>query len=50
MLIKPLFLLHDAIVLDVHPAYVSVLGDLMEVGSKIEKLGNKFYMTASEIS
>lgn len=48
--IKPIFIIHDAILLDVHKDYLNRIEDLKEIGSQIKEMKNfKFYLKEEEI-
>lgn len=42
--IRPLFVLHDALILDVHPEFISKLEQLAITGSKILGFENRFFL------
>jgi len=39
---SPLFLIHDAIILDIHPEHLKAAKKIIKSGIKIEKMGIEF--------
>lgn len=46
---RPIFILHDAMIIDTHPSEVSVIDEIIENGININKMSTPFYLSSSDL-